>query len=68
MDMIAEDARILQVVEDGNHGIELYNREEFVNKLTLPVKSLRNIEVIESTYKGDKISFLRFIQNHEGHE
>lgn len=60
-DMVAKDAKIFQVYIDGS-GMELYNKEEFINKLTMPLKSLKNIEIIETSYSGNQISLLRFIQ------
>jgi hypothetical protein len=63
--MLAENVKIYQVSEDGKTGMELYNKKDFVNKLTMPLKSLKNIEVIETIYSGDKISILRFTQNNE---
>jgi len=59
--MIAENAQIFQVY-DNNVGMDLYNKHEFINKLTMPVKSLKNVEVIETIYTGNKISVLRFRQ------
>lgn len=63
--MIADNAKIYQVHEDGETGMELYNKKDFINKLTVPLKSLKKIEVIETIYTGDKISILRFTQNEE---
>lgn len=63
-DMIIADAKIFQVYKDGR-GMELFNKEEFINKLTMPLKSLRNIEVIETRYSGNQISLLRFIQTEQ---
>ena len=63
--MIAADARIYQIFEKGNIGMEMYNKEEFINKLTVPLKSLRNIEIVETAYKGEQISVLRFMQKTE---
>lgn len=59
--MIADNAKIFQVYDD-NRGMELYNKEEFINKLTMPLKSLKNIEVIETRYTSNRISELRFRQ------
>lgn len=61
-DMIADNAKIYQVYND-NRGMELYNKEEFINKLTIPIKSLRTIEVIETKYTAGRIVELRFRQN-----
>ena len=63
--MLADNAKIYQVYEDGKTGMELYNKKDFINKLTMPLKSLKNIEIIETIYSGDEISILRFKQNDE---
>lgn len=60
-DMIADNAKIFQVYDD-NRGMELYNKDEFINKLTMPLKSLKNVEIIETEYTGSRISELRFRQ------
>lgn len=63
--MLADNAMIYQVYEDGKTGMELYNKKDFINKLTVPLKSLKSIEIIETIYSGDKISILKFKQNQE---
>ncbi|MEL7001285.1 MAG: hypothetical protein AAFN93_00985 [Bacteroidota bacterium] len=60
--MIASDARIYQLSEKGNIGMQMFNKEEFIDKLTVPLKSLKNIEIVESAYRGEQISILRFRQ------
>ncbi len=60
--MIADSAYICQVFNEGFVGVELYNKEEFIDKLTMPVNSLKNIEIMETIYTGKKISLLRFRQ------
>lgn len=60
--MIAGDALIYQVYDDENIGMELFNKQEFIDKLTMPVRSLNNIEIIETIYSGNKISMLKFRQ------
>jgi len=62
--MLSDSAKIFQV-SNGTVGMEIYNKWEFINKLTLPAHSLRNIEVIDSKYKDGKITHLRFTQNEE---
>ncbi len=59
--MFDDEAQIFQINEDGL-GIELYNKPEFIDKLSLPLSSLKNIEVIETQYDKGKIILLRFIQ------
>ena len=57
--MLADNAKIYQVYEDGRTGMEIYNKKDFINKLTMPLKSLKRIEITETIYTGDKISILR---------
>ena len=57
--IIAEKAIIYQVYEN-NIGIELYSKNDFINKLTLPTNSLKNIDIIETKYTNNKISSLKF--------
>ncbi len=60
-EMISDNARIFQVIE-GTIGMELYNKWEFINKLSLPTNSLQNVHIIDSKYDGKKITHLRFVQ------
>ncbi len=60
--MFTDDAQVIQVSPKDMRGMELYNKEEFIDKMTMPVASLKNIEVIQTVYKGNKIALLRFIQ------
>lgn len=60
--MFIDSVKIFQVLE-GTVGMEIYNKWEFINKLTMPANSLRDIEIIDAQYDGDKISRLRFKQN-----
>ncbi len=62
--MFSDSVKIFQVLE-GTIGMEIYNKWEFINKLTLPASSLRDIEIIDAQYKGEKITRLRFKQNGE---
>lgn len=61
-EMIADNAYIFQVFGKDLVGMELYNKQEFINKLTMPVNSLKNIDIIETIYTKNKISLLRFRQ------
>ena len=63
--MIADDARIYQLFDDQAVGIELYNKQEFINKLTMPLRSLRHIDVLDIRYRGDQIQVLRFRQKND---
>jgi hypothetical protein len=59
--MISDNAKVFQVYEN-NSGMELFNKSEFIDKLTMPLKSLRNIEITSVVYAGNQIAELRFKQ------
>jgi hypothetical protein len=64
MEAIHPEAKIFQ-----NHpqydGIELLNREEFIDRLILPLNSLKNLDIQHIAYKDEKIYRLRFIQKED---
>lgn len=59
-DLIDDDARIYQLFSQ-NMGVELYSKEEFINKLTIPTSSLKNISILNKEYKNGKIVKLKFM-------
>ena len=60
--MIDEDAVIFQVDSENNStGLEMLNKTDFIDRMTLPINSLKNIKIIHSAYRGEKIYRLRFI-------
>ena len=60
-EMMHEDIRVYQV-DDAGFSIALYNRKEFIDKLTLPTRSLKKMEILDTFYKEDKIIHMRFKQ------
>jgi hypothetical protein len=59
--MIDDGAMICQVVNDKEAtGMALYNKEEFIDKMTMPSGSLKNIEILSSQMRENKIMVLRF--------
>lgn len=60
--MISDSAMIYQVFNKGTAGLELYNKWEFIDKLTLPSSGLKGIEILDTKSRGDKIYLLRFRQ------
>ena len=59
--MIDDGAMICQVLNDKDaSGVALYNKQEFINKLTIPSGSLKNIDVLKTQLKDGKIMVLRF--------
>jgi hypothetical protein len=61
-EMFSDSVKIFQVLNE-TVGMEIYNKWEFINKLTLPTNSLQDIEIIDAKYHGEKITRLRFKQN-----
>ncbi len=56
-----ERALIYQVMDDREMlGTELYNKQEFIDKLTFPAGSLKHIQVLDTKMKQGKIMLLRF--------
>lgn len=65
-EMFDEGAMICQVFSDKNAtGMELYTKWEFIDKMTMPSHSLRNIEILNTQYIGDRIAILRFRTSYE---
>lgn len=58
--VIRENARIYQYSEDGTNAIDVYNKQEFIDKLTSPTRLLKNLEIIELSYEDHEIAVLRF--------
>lgn len=62
--MINEGAIICQVTDQKERsGMELYNKWEFIDKLTMPTSSLQQIEILDSRYENGRIAILRFKVN-----
>ena len=61
--MISDEAMIFQIDAATGMGMELYNKKEFIRKMTLPVLSLKNIRVLNTLYdKNGQILKMKFIQ------
>ncbi|MBU2928806.1 hypothetical protein [Winogradskyella psychrotolerans] len=58
--IFSKDALIYQIFPN-NVGIELYTKNEFINKLTTPTKSLKHMKILSKTYSNGKIVKLKFI-------
>ena len=65
-EIISDDARIFQLDSEGKIALELYTKHSFINKLTIPSNALRNIEIIDIRFDGERISHLRFLQKKGG--
>lgn len=42
-------------------GVEQYSKEDFINQLTIPTSTLKNIAIIDKVYKNGKIVKLKFM-------
>jgi len=59
--IIDNRAIIYQVINGENSpGMALFNKTEFIDKLTMPSSSLKHIEVLDTKFKDNKIMVLRF--------
>ena len=63
-EMIDDEAMICQVLTNKElSGLALFNKQEFIDKLTIPAGSLKNIEILRSQFSKGKIKILRFRTN-----
>jgi hypothetical protein len=59
--MFSDDAIIFQMPDINElSGLELYTKNEFIDKLTMPSSALKRIEVLDCRYQGNRVSVLRF--------
>lgn len=58
--MIHNDAIIYQVFGNEAFGIDVLNKEAFINKITLPTSSLRNMKILEIVKDKGQIIKLKF--------
>jgi hypothetical protein len=60
--MFADTALILEVFRHGTLGMEMYDKWEFIDKISFPSSNLRKIEILDTEYSQDRIVILRFTQ------
>ena len=58
--LIADDAQIYQVFSN-NMSVEIYSKDDFISKLTIPTSSLKNIKILDKSYQEGKIVTLKFM-------
>jgi len=65
LEKIIDDQALIYQVGGGRRqmGVELFTREEFIDMLSIPTGSLKNLDVLETKLKNDKIIILRFRVN-----
>lgn len=65
-EMIADDALIYQVYDNEYFGVEVLNKKQYINLVSLPTTSLKNYTLIEAERKDGKIIKIKFkIQSDE---
>ena len=62
LDKMFDDRAVIYQVHGSarNPGMVLYNKQEFINFLTIPTGTLRQMEVIDTRYYKDRIMLLKF--------
>ncbi len=60
-EMMSEELKAYEISEDG-FTIAILSKKEFINKLTLPTRSLQRTEIINTIYDGEKISTIKFLE------
>lgn len=65
--ILSEQIQVFQITPD-NRGMEIFTKEEFINRMALPIDQLRNIEIVSTEYKDGKIIRLRFIAKDSPYE
>jgi hypothetical protein len=59
--MLAENLQVVQLARENGSGIAIYNKAEFIDKLTLPINSLKNIQILETRYDDEQRAiYIRF--------
>jgi len=58
--LIDKNAIIYQLYSNKNE-VEIYSKTEFINLLTIPTSSLKNIRYLKKEFKGEKIVKLKFM-------
>ncbi len=59
-ELIDDDALIYRVWDETELGIDVMDKQEFINYMTLPTKSLKQFHLIEKNESGGKINFIKF--------
>jgi len=58
--LIANNAQIYQVYPN-NTGIEMYSKTDFIQKLTIPTSTLKNIQILNKTYENGQLVKIKFL-------
>ena len=60
-EMMHDNLKAYEISHDG-FTIDVLTKSEFINKMTLPTRVLKQVSIVHTDYEGDKISFIKFTQ------
>lgn len=60
-EMLHDNLKAYEISEDG-FTIDVLTKDEFINKMTLPTKVLKKVDIVYTEYEGDKMSIIKFTQ------
>lgn len=60
-EMMHENLKAYEISNDG-FTIDILNKKEFINKMTLPTRGLKKVAIVSTSYDKDKISLIKFTQ------
>ena len=60
--IFSDNAEIYQFFENSDF-VEIYSKQEFIQKLTIPTRSLKGMKILEKKEMDGKIVKLKFIIN-----
>lgn len=59
-EIIAPNAQIWRLDAATGQPLQLYEQQEFVNRLTMPLRSLKNIRILHMEYENEQVITMRF--------
>lgn len=60
-EMMHDNLKAYEISNDG-FTIDILNKKEFINKMTLPTRGLKKVAIVSTHYKEDQVSLIKFTQ------
>lgn len=60
-EMMHDNLKAYELSKDG-FTIDILTKDEFINKMTLPTRVLKDVAIVHTDYEGDKMSVIKFTQ------
>lgn len=60
-EMLHDNLKAYEISKDG-FTIDVLTKDEFINKMTLPTKVLKKVDIVHTEYEGDQMSIIKFTQ------